>query len=149
MSTATRPLTDALVKAGIRLSIESRPTNVTTDKEGWKHYAWTVRILCDGRTSSAIPYRMGTAHVVKPCREYSAYLPIKPKAPSLEDVISSMALDSSACNESFDDWCATFGYDTDSRKALETYLACQNSGAELRKVLGKHYNAVVESAQEW
>lgn len=146
MQTETKhPLTKALADANVTLAIESRPTTISTDKEGWEHYAWSVRVACGDKRSSAIPYRMGTAHVIK------GKFPVgdRPKAPTAEDVVSSMALDASACNESFDDWCATFGYDTDSRKALETYLACQNSGAELRKVLGKHFSAVVEAAQEW
>lgn len=147
MNTATtHPLTNALALAGVGLVIINTPTGPTKDKEGWKHYAWTIQLTCDGRVSSLIPYRMGTAHVIK---AKASWMNDKPKAPRAEDVISSMALDSSACNESFDDWCATFGYDTDSRKALETYLACQSSGAELRKLLGKHFGAVVEAAQEW
>jgi hypothetical protein len=43
-------------------------------------------------------------------------------------------LDSSAADSSFDDWCADYGYDTDSRKALESYLECQQTSIKLRKV---------------
>ena len=28
------------------------------------------------------------------------------------------------------------GYDTDSRKGLDTYLACQQTGTDLRRLLG-------------
>lgn len=58
----------------------------------------------------------------------------KPIAPHAADVLHSLILDSSACDQSFNDWCGDFGYDTDSRKALDTYLACQESGTKLRKV---------------
>ena len=50
------------------------------------------------------------------------------KKPSNYDVIS--------CLEwyeiyDFEDFCFTFGYDTDSIKALNTYLACQKQQKEL------------------
>lgn len=53
--------------------------------------------------------------------------------PSLDDVIESIVSDAQAENESFDDWCANLGYSTDSRKALETYILCQESAKKLRK----------------
>ncbi|NBW19380.1 MAG: hypothetical protein EBR82_66535 [Caulobacteraceae bacterium] len=56
----------------------------------------------------------------------------KATPPSVKDVLYSLVMDSSACFESFDDWCANYGYETDSRKALETYLACQQSWQKLR-----------------
>ena len=34
--------------------------------------------------------------------------------------------------ESFDEWCRDIGYDTDSRKALEIYLACQKQTCDFR-----------------
>ncbi len=37
--------------------------------------------------------------------------------------------------ETFEEFCASYGYDTDSRKALETYLAVQKEYEGLRKVL--------------
>ncbi len=36
--------------------------------------------------------------------------------------------------EPFADWCANFGYDTDSRKALATYLACQKNAADFARL---------------
>lgn len=58
----------------------------------------------------------------------------RPQKPELSEVLSSLALDATACDESFDDWCCNYGYDTDSRKALETYLACQENAGKLRKI---------------
>lgn len=56
-----------------------------------------------------------------------------PVAPEALDVLYSLFIDASIARESFEDWCADLGYDTDSRQALETYLACQESGVKLRK----------------
>ena len=53
--------------------------------------------------------------------------------PKLDDVLYALIGDASASEESFDDWCSNFGYDTDSRKALETYLQCQETATKLRK----------------
>jgi hypothetical protein len=55
-------------------------------------------------------------------------------APSVDDVLCSLVMDSSAIDQTFDDWCGDYGYDTDSRKALDTYLACQESGKKLQRL---------------
>lgn len=57
------------------------------------------------------------------------------KRPHLADFLYSVLMDSSLAGESFSDFCANCGYDTDSRKALEIYLKCQENGEKLRKVL--------------
>lgn len=48
--------------------------------------------------------------------------------------------------ENFHDWCDKFEYDTDSRKALATYLECQENFVRLRKALGKGFSEVRELA---
>ena len=65
---------------------------------------------------------------LKTTLEYS-----KPVPPKLDDVLHSLVMDSSACEESFDDWCSDYGYDTDPRKALDLYLQCQENATKLRK----------------
>ena len=56
--------------------------------------------------------------------------------PTAVEVVNSLVLDSSVRHETFSEWCADFGADTDSRKALATYLTCQDGYAKLRKLLG-------------
>lgn len=56
-------------------------------------------------------------------------------APDALGIMHSFWIDASGADEPFDDWCLDLGYDTDSRKALETYLACQTTYAALRKGL--------------
>lgn len=75
---------------------------------------------------------------------YATFTPV----PASAGVIWSLLLDSSASNESFDDWCADFGYDTDSRKALETYLACQQNGTKLRKVFTRSQLSTLQAMLE-
>lgn len=52
--------------------------------------------------------------------------------PSPASVIYSLMSDASFGEESHEDFCANMDYDTDSRKGLELYLACQKMGSELR-----------------
>lgn len=58
---------------------------------------------------------------------------LRPVAPHAADVLYSLILDASACEMSFRDWCANYGYDNDSIKALNTYNACCESGEKLRR----------------
>ncbi len=41
--------------------------------------------------------------------------------------------------EGFEDWCADYGYDTDSRKALELYEQCQRIGKQVHRLLGSDF----------
>jgi hypothetical protein len=52
------------------------------------------------------------------------------------DVVSSLAIDAVGAEQTFEDWCGDLGWDTDSRKALATYLACQEERKQLLKLLG-------------
>lgn len=60
----------------------------------------------------------------------------KPEKPSAADLLHGLISDAGAMDQTFEDWCFNLGMDTDSRKALETYLACQEGGARLIKVIG-------------
>lgn len=60
---------------------------------------------------------------------------LKPVKPCATDVLYALVMDSNADNEGFEDWCSNLGYDTDSRKALETYLQCQSNIKKIRNIL--------------
>lgn len=57
----------------------------------------------------------------------------RPKPPTLDDVLHSLVMDASAEEQGFEYWCHDLGFDPDSRKALDTYLTCQNNVRRLRK----------------
>lgn len=57
----------------------------------------------------------------------------KATAPSLDDVLHNLVSDADAAEQTFSEWCSNFEYDTDSRKALATYEACQQCADKLRK----------------
>lgn len=48
-------------------------------------------------------------------------------------VIASVVRDAELGEDTFDGFCGSFGYDTDSRNALEVYLTCQKRAHELSK----------------
>ncbi|MFN7882983.1 MAG: hypothetical protein ACK5PF_08230 [bacterium] len=61
----------------------------------------------------------------------------KIKPPSVVDVLHSLLQDGRAIDSrDFADWCADYGYDTDSRKAEENYRACLGIGLKLRGTFG-------------
>ena len=65
--------------------------------------------------------------------------------PTAIQVIAVALLDASCAQGTFEDFCDMCGYDTDSRKALEMYLACQENGSKLRKLLGNSYDTFMEN----
>lgn len=67
--------------------------------------------------------------------------------PKIRDILHSLYLDCSCAQDTFEDFCDNMGYDTDSRRALDTYLKCQESGHKLRKIMkSKNY---MERIQAW
>lgn len=56
-----------------------------------------------------------------------------PKKPTYDDVVYSLVMDATACEQSFEDWCSDYGYSDDSIKALEIYRQCQHNTGKLRK----------------
>lgn len=58
--------------------------------------------------------------------------------PTATEVLSCLASDAAGLenNNSFEDWCDEYGYDTDSRKAEKTYKACKHIASRLRTFLG-------------
>ena len=69
--------------------------------------------------------------------------------PKLDDVLYCLITDSEACSETFESWCSNLGFDTDSRKAMDTYLACQKNGEKLRKAGVTDIEAAREAFQDY
>ncbi|MBX6192201.1 hypothetical protein [Pseudomonas aeruginosa] len=57
---------------------------------------------------------------------------LKPVAPCAADVLYCLLSDANGADQNFNDWCADFGYDPDSRKALATYDECSKVLADVR-----------------
>lgn len=83
----------------------------------------------------AITHEIETGRVyVRPFSGTSKQIP----APSIGDVLQSLAMDSDAIDAgTFEEWASNYGYDTDSRSAESVYRACLESALSLRRGLGE------------
>lgn len=118
----------------------------TVRENNWKCDEWRITLTAPGKPTLTEPYYTGTGHrkQVRPMPS-PAYRPrtiayeewaktaFKPQAPEAADFLHSFLSDGEAVNMSFTDWCAEYGYDDDSIKALRTYEACCAIGAKLRQ----------------
>ena len=100
-----------------------------TSRDGWTCDEW--RVAFEKRAQSGAKtgelktaFYTGTGHRAKPAKRMSRDNAPRPVAPTAGSVLYSLLLDASGADENFHDWCDSFGYDSDSRKALATYEAC-------------------------
>lgn len=71
-------------------------------------------------------------------------------APTQANVLYCLLADANCGDDTFDDFCSNLGYDTDSRKALETYLACQETNTKLNKFFSREtINTLQELLQDY
>lgn len=96
---------------------------------------WTVTIR-KGRRSMRVPFYMGSGH--------------NGREPGAADVLPCLVSDSEGVENArdFADWCAEYGYDTDSRRAHATYTACRNIARRLKNVVGDDYADLVTACSE-
>ena len=69
-------------------------------------------------------------------------------APTQASVLYCILMGSDADEYSFSDWCDNLGYDEDSRKALDIYLACQENSKKLKQVFKTFTNERIEKLRE-
>lgn len=148
--------------------MDSYGTEITTnyvrqaaDDGGWGHHLWDVTLTRKGQ-SIAFPYRMGLGHEQtkcgKPKPSTTRFVPQpqnvcghvgcqnagwKPTPPDLYTILTGLKMDRTD-GEFFGDWCTSLGYDTDSRKALDMYLACQASEDRSRRFFGTAWSLILE-----
>ena len=89
--------------------------------EGWDRggHSWKVQLRYDGRQMTT-PFYTGSAL----------------GEPTLRDVLECLLSDESSADQSFEEWCSDYGYDTDSRQAERTYKAVRSKSKKLRRLLG-------------
>jgi len=119
--------------ASISVNFSARAMGETR-RDDWTCDAWRVTFK-NQKHSIETDYFTGIGHRVKPQTVHYAH-GTKPYAiaPNAADVLHSLLLDGEACNESFNDWCANYGYSNDSLKAINTYQQCCKIGEDLRKL---------------
>lgn len=109
---------------------DSNP-NMSDMPAGSSHWRVTLRRR-NPRRSLTVPFSMGPAHSHEPT------------APEVLDCLVSDASSFDSAS-SFEDWCSDFGYDTDSRKAEQTFKAVERSAARLRRFLGGDYDQAISA----
>lgn len=106
-----------------------RDRGMQVDGEGWEHHAYVLRLVWnDGalsRVMDDVPWMQGTGITESPIDRPDAVL---------DALVSDAASYLDA--RSFEDWCAEFGYDTDSRTAERTYFACGEIAKKLTAFVG-------------
>ena len=114
---------ETLTSVDFKISLVRSPIDLKSDNWQETAYQWLIfinNVPFDYFTGSGLTYKTKAGYE-------------KPKEPTLEDVLYSLVIDSEACEMSFNEWCANFGYDVDSRKALATYTECQENTDKLAK----------------
>lgn len=89
------------------------------NRDGWECFAYAVTLkstIHPNPASYTIEYYNGIGHVFEGTDTPAAPLPFS--------VLSSIRMDDTN-GATFKEWCEEFGYNSDSRKALATYLQCQ------------------------
>lgn len=118
----TISLQDFIGNTAIRASVRYADSNPNMPDMGAGATHWLVT-LRSGRFSMRVPFSQGSAYT---------------KEPTAADVLDCLASDAAGFEnaQSFEDWCAEYGYDTDSRKAFRTYSTIRRQANKLRAMLG-------------
>ena len=130
----------------------------------WRCDVWKIT-LTSGKAGYTFEYYTGTGQRVD---DAAAKLALKnvskhsiarrgevlnnqvPVYPAVAGLLYSVQLDAEACEQCFDTWCRELSYDTDSRKALETYLLCQQNGMKYNQLFSREQReAIAKMLQDY
>ena len=106
-------------------------------KDEWQCDKWNV-VLFKGSYSVMFDYYTGLGHRKN----------LQPVKPEIAGVICSLVLDSQALDQSFDDWCDDLGFNSDSRKAHNTYEACRENHYKFAEIFSKDERAHMDKLLE-
>jgi hypothetical protein len=111
-------------------------------KAEWPHDLWRVEFSnASGFWSTDYKTGLGLRAKAK-----NRFFPDRPVKPTIRQVMESLLLDASAADQNFNDWCAEFGYSSDSINASNIYRACMETGEALNKYLGRETMAQIRAA---
>ena len=109
----------------IRMTVDWAPSNPNMAADAkWSAAANHYKcILKCGKRQMTVPFSQGCAHTSEP---------------SAEDVLDCLASDAASVKNArgFEDWCAEYGYDTDSRSAEKTFRICERQADQLERLVG-------------
>lgn len=96
------------LQTALAVSDELRVATMSELAKECERHVWTATLRL-GRRKLSTAFRTGTAV----------------DAPTVADVVSSLLLDARCGEQTFEDYCADFGYDSDSRKAEAIWKRCK------------------------
>jgi len=137
-ATDTKPLAELCAELGITASVRELDTfnseGGLTKFPEWAKQGWSIVLKYQGKRAQFRFYGGGAS-----------------KTPTASDLVWAVATDSTALTESFSEWCADLGYNTDSIKDRSIYKACQRNGQRLIDLIGNAeiFSQLVESAREY
>jgi hypothetical protein len=157
-------LQSLLDSLGVTLSLAFlgyQPETAKPKADRWPHFAWRVTLTRNGESYSS-DYRTGIGHAKPVPTRYADNFATKTAAeanwfsnvknvnkPTSADITYSLMSDAQSGSDTFEDFCSNCGYDTDSRKAFDTYLACQGALNGMRRLFREHFDAVSEATQDY
>lgn len=124
-NTQEQAVTDYLESIGVKFSSQYTHKDKSGDWACYKH----ICVLSSNKSTNSFEFSKGRGHAMQYCS--SSF--VKPVLAA--ELLHSILLDSYASDMSHADWCAEFGYEEDSRKGLEIYLACQENYNKLLQVM--------------
>ena len=103
--------------------------------DAWEFSFSSIKL--GSKTTIEFDYFTGMGHRAKSKYPVDSWRYTAPKAvkPEVSGILNCILMDSDASSESFENWCCNYGYDTDSRKALNSYEACQINGDKLKRLI--------------
>ena len=115
----------------LKITARVRYGNKVTIEDEWQKTAtpYTVTLRFRGKRLTT-PYFTGSALT---------------EEPTAADVLSSLVVDASCGELSFDEFCRDYGYDTDSRKAERTWKACVWVAPKIRAFLGDAFDEIANA----
>ena len=153
--------------AHLELKFDIIHVQLTYNEEFWLHDQWVATINGEvfkyntgighrkpkpGRGNKRMFNELMRGNFIKECKNYDKVKEqlekySQPVKPGLNDILASLVMDAECANDTHEDFCANLGYDVDSRKGLDIYLACQKIADQLRK-LGVNIEELSEELYE-
>lgn len=113
-------------------------------QDNWPHYAWAVTFQRLNKKPLDVNFKTGMGQAVKKIGLDKRVYETRPHVPHPASVLHCIQSDASLGEDGFQDFCDTLGLNTDSRKALASYLECQEQASKLRAFFGADERARLE-----
>jgi len=111
------------------LSMEFLPVKERPDQFVWSPDAHHYFIVIRNKAGKELHTYYSTGSAVPVFSSYKSRR-------KFEDIMDSLSLDCSSASDTFEDFCNEFGYETDSRKAYETWQACVKIKKDMERLVG-------------